>query len=62
MLVRVYLLVYLTLVVGAAWVLHSSGILARIPRLWIVIAAVVIVGLGAVVALTSSSSHSTKPS
>lgn len=49
-----YLVGYFILLVGAALALWQSGILDEIPGVWIAIAAVIAVGLGIMLAVSSS--------
>jgi len=49
-----YLIGYFILLVGGAWALWQSGILAEIPGLWIAIAALIAVGLGIMLAVVSN--------
>jgi energy-coupling factor transporter transmembrane protein EcfT len=58
-LLRVYLSAYYILLIGAAVTLWRSGVLARLPTVWIAVAAIVAVGLGIVLALTSPSTQRT---
>ena len=51
--VHLYLIGYFVLVFGAGLALWQAGVLARIPSIWIVIAAIIAVGLGLVLAVTS---------
>jgi hypothetical protein len=51
--IHVYLIAYFVLVLGAAAVLWEAGVLARIPGIWLTVAAIVVVGLGLVLAITS---------
>lgn len=50
---KLYLVGYFVLLVGAAWALWQSGILDEIPGVWIAIAAVIAVGLGIMLAVAS---------
>jgi hypothetical protein len=52
--VHLYLLGYFILVLGAALALWQAGILARISPTWLMIAAVIVVGLGILLAATSA--------
>ena len=52
--VHLYLLGYFLLVVGAGLGLWQAGILARISTTWLMIAAVIVVGLGILLAATST--------
>ena len=52
--VHLYLLGYFLLVVGAGLALWQAGILARISTTWLMIAAIIVVGLGILLAATST--------
>ena len=56
---HLYLAAYFALVAGAAIALWRAGVLARISPLWMAIAAVIVVALGLMAALTSMSSSRT---
>ena len=49
-----YLVGYFILLIGAAWALWESGILAEIPAVWIAIGALIAVGFGIMLAVGSS--------
>ena len=51
---KLYLVGYFLLLIGAAWALWESGILDEIPGIWLAIAAVIAVGLGIMLAVASS--------
>ena len=51
--VRIYLAAYFLLLAGAAFALWQSGVLDRLPGSWLVIAAVVAIGVGLMLALAS---------
>ena len=51
---RLYLIGYFILLVGAALALWQSGILRQIPGIWIAIGLVIAVGLGVVLAVSSA--------
>jgi hypothetical protein len=51
---HLFLAVYFVLLAGAAIAMWQSGILARIPELWLAGGVLVAVGLGVGVALTST--------
>jgi hypothetical protein len=53
MLLRLYLIGYFVLVSGAGLALWQAGVLGRIPLSWLMIAAIVVVGLGLLLAATS---------
>ena len=50
---KLYLVGYFVLLLGAAWALWESGILEQIPGVWIAIAAIIAVGLGIMLAVSS---------
>ena len=50
---QLYLVGYFVLVIGAVWALWQSGILKQIPGVWIGIGAVIAVGLGIMLAVSS---------
>ena len=50
---KIYLVGYFILLLGAAWALWQSGILDEIPGVWIAIGAVIAVGLGLMLAVAS---------
>lgn len=54
--VRLYLIGYFILLLGAGVALWRSGVLDQVPRVWAVIAAVVAIGLGAMLAIVSRAS------
>jgi hypothetical protein len=51
--IHLYLIGYFVLVVGAGLALWQAGVLARVSGIWIVIAAVIVFGLGIILAVTS---------
>ena len=51
---RLYLIGYFVLLVGAALALWQSGILRQIPVVWVVIGLIIAVGLGVVLAVSST--------
>jgi hypothetical protein len=51
--IHLYLIGYFILVIGAGLALWQAGVLARISGTWIAIAAVIVVGLGIVLAVSS---------
>ena len=53
-LLRVYLAGYFVLVLGALLALWQAGVLARISLVWIAIALLLAIGLGVVLAVTST--------
>jgi len=50
---RLYLVAYFGLLIGAGIALWRAGVLDRIPARWIVIAAVIAAGLGTLLAIVS---------
>jgi hypothetical protein len=52
--VHLYLLGYFLLVIGAGLALWQAGVLARISTTWLMIAAIIVVGLGILLAATST--------
>lgn len=52
---RLYLIGYFIVLVGAVLALWQSGILRQIPGAWIAIGCVIAVGLGIVLAVSSAS-------
>ena len=51
--IQIYLVGYFILIVGAGLALWQAGILSRLPVMWIAIAAIIVIGLGIVLAVTS---------
>ena len=51
---KLYLIGYFVLLLGAAWALWDSGILRQIPGIWIAMGVVIAVGLGVMLAVVSS--------
>ena len=51
--IHLYLLGYFVLVVGAALALWRAGVLARIAPIWLLITALIVVGLGLLLAVTA---------
>jgi hypothetical protein len=51
---KIYLVGYFLLLIGALWALWQSGVLAEIPGVWIGIGALIAVGLGIMLAVASS--------
>ena len=52
--VHLFLLGYFLLVIGAGLALWQAGLLARISTMWLMIAAIIVVGLGVLLAATST--------
>lgn len=51
---KIYLVGYFLLLMGALWALWQSGILNEIPGVWVAIGALIAVGLGIMLAVASS--------
>jgi drug/metabolite transporter (DMT)-like permease len=50
---KIYLIGYFVLLLGAALALWQSGILRQIPGVWLAIAAIIAIGLGIMLAVSS---------
>jgi len=51
--IHLYLLGYFILILGAALALWQAGVLARISGVWLFISAIIVIGLGLLLAVTS---------
>jgi len=51
--IHLYLVGYFVLLIGAALALWKAGILVHIPGIWLLISAIISVGLGIVLAVSS---------
>ena len=51
---KIYLIGYFVLLLGAVWALWQSRILQQIPGVWIAIGAVIAIGFGIMLAVASS--------
>jgi hypothetical protein len=51
---KLYLVGYFVLLLGAAWALFESGILRQVPGVWIAIGVVIAVGFGIMLAVAST--------
>jgi len=51
--IHLYLAGYFILVLGAALALWQAGVLARISSIWLLISAIIVIGLGLLLAVTS---------
>jgi hypothetical protein len=51
--IHLYLIGYFILVIGAGLALWQAGVLHRIAPIWMLISAIVVVGLGILLAVTS---------
>jgi hypothetical protein len=52
--IHLYLVGYFVLVLGAGLALWQAGVLARLPPIWLLITAIIVVGLGLLLAATST--------
>ena len=52
--IHLYLIGYFILVIGAGLALWQAGVVHRVPSGWLAIAALIVVGLGIVLAVTSA--------
>jgi len=52
--IHLYLIGYFILIIGAGLALWQAGVLARISAVWIMITALIVIGLGIILAVTSS--------
>jgi hypothetical protein len=52
--IHLYLIGYFVLIVGAGLALWQSGVLARVSGTWLAISALVAIGLGIMLAVTSA--------
>jgi hypothetical protein len=52
--IHLYLIGYLVLVVGAGLALYQAGVLARISGIWLAISALIVLGLGIMLAVTAA--------
>ena len=51
--IHLYLIGYFVLVIGAGLALWQAGALARVSAAWLAISALIVVGLGVILAVTS---------
>jgi hypothetical protein len=51
--VHLYLIGYFVLVIGAGLALWKAGVIVRIPTVWLLIAAIIVVGLGLLLSVTA---------
>lgn len=51
--IHLYLIGYFVLVIGAGLALWQAGLLHRVSAIWVLISALVVVGLGILLAVTS---------
>ena len=52
--IHLYLIGYFLLVVGAGLALWQAGVLTRLSPIWLLITAIIVVGLGILLAATST--------
>ena len=52
--IHLYLIGYFILIVGAGLALWQAGVLGRISGTWIAITALIVIGLGIILAVTST--------
>ena len=52
--IHLYLIGYFVLVIGAGLALWQAGVLARLSPIWLLITAIIVVGLGLLLAATST--------
>ena len=51
--IHLYLIGYFVLVIGAGLALWQAGVLSRIPAIWLLISAIIVIGLGLLLAVSS---------
>jgi hypothetical protein len=51
--VHLYLIGYFVLVIGAGLALWQAGVLARIAPIWLLIASIIVIGLGLLLSVTA---------
>ena len=51
--IHLYLIGYFILVIGAGLALWQAGVLHRVSAIWLLISALIVIGLGIVLAVTS---------
>jgi hypothetical protein len=52
--IHLYLIGYFALVIGAGLALWQAGVVGRVPPAWLFLSALLVVGLGALLAVTTS--------
>jgi len=52
--IHIYLIGYFILILGAGLALWQAGVLARVSATWVAITALIVIGLGLILAVTSS--------
>ena len=55
--IHLYLIGYFILILGAGLALWQAGVLARISPMWLLISAIIVVGLGLLLAVTSAATR-----
>jgi hypothetical protein len=58
--IHLFLIGYFILVLGAAMALWKAGILAHVSGMWLLIAAIIVIGLGIMVAVFSAKPEITR--
>ena len=58
--VHLFLIGYFILVVGAALALWKAGVLAHVSGTWLVISAIIVIGLGIMLAVSSAKPQITR--
>jgi hypothetical protein len=51
--IHLYLIGYFVLVIGAGLALWQAGVLSKIPTIWVLISAIIVIGLGLLLAVTA---------
>jgi hypothetical protein len=51
--VHLYLIGYFVLIIGAGLALWKAGVLSRIPTIWVLIASIIVIGLGLLLSVTA---------
>jgi hypothetical protein len=51
--IHLYLIGYFVLVIGAGLALWQAGLLQRVSAIWVLISALIVIGLGILLAVTS---------
>jgi hypothetical protein len=54
--IHLYLIGYFVLVIGAGLALWQAGVLSRLSPIWLLITALIVIGLGLLLAVTSTRS------
>jgi len=51
--IHLYLIGYFILLIGAGLALWKAGVLARVPAIWVLISAIIVIGLGLLLSVTA---------